>query len=399
MAESNGSRCSRSVSVVEPPTGGSVAPGWEAVRDVFVTNFQPTDRDPGDLGAGLCVIKGGDVVVDLSGGWRDRAMTEPFTADTLVNSYSVGKGISAAIALAAVSAGLIELDAPARTYWTELSLDTTLRQHLSHQVGLPALRGDVDPDLPLHWDRMCAALADTEPWWTPGTAHGYHANTAGFLVGEPIRRAAVAARFGDLLQEWFAQPFGADLYFGVPTADLARCSEMGFAGDTFGPPPGPTEFPDEYARMRHHTYFNPRTLSGMGIVETTRWREAEVPSTNLHATAAGVARVYSALLDPAGPVDAAVLAEARTAQVDGDDLILEKRSRFGLGFQLHQDDRPIGVSPSSFGHYGFGGSLGFADPDADIAVAYIINRPGDRWQMPRTKRLLAALRGVVRPDD
>ena len=117
-----------------------------------------------------------------------------------------------------------------------------------------------------------------------------------------------------------------------------------------------------------------------------------MPSTNLHTTARAVAEVYAAVLDPRGPVDAGLRREAATTQVDGDDLILEKRSRFGLGFQLHQDDRPVGVSPSSFGHYGFGGSLGFADPDTGLAVGYVLNRPGDRWQIPRTRRLLAALR-------
>lgn len=380
----------------DPPIAGRVAPGWEAVREVFVENFSPSPGDPGDLGAGLCVIAGGRTVVDLVGGWRDRARTRAFTAETLVNSYSVGKGISAAIALAAVSRGLLDLDEPAHRHWTELPQASTLREHLSHQGGLPAIRGDVESWVPMDWAAMCAALAATEPWWTPGTAHGYHTNTAGFLVGEPVRRAAGAARFGDLLQEWFAAPLDADLMFGVPDRDLARCSELGF--DPSGPLTPSREaasFDDEMARMRHHAYFHPSTVSGMGVVETDAWRQAEVPSTNLHATAPGVARVYASLLDPSGPVDPALVREAASTQVDGHDLILEKRSRFGLGFQLHQEDRPIGVSAASFGHYGFGGSIGFADPDADIAVAYVLNRPGDRWQVPRTKRLLGVLRAVT----
>ena len=161
------------------------------------------------------------------------------------------------------------------------------------------------------------------------------------------------------------------------------------------PPKTAADFPDELAQMRHHAYFNPSTVSGMGVVETREWRQATVPSTNLHATAAAVATLYQSLLDPDGPVDRAVLAEARTTQVDGPDLVLEQRSRFGLGFQLHQEERPVGVTEESFGHYGFGGSIGFADIDADIAVGYVLNRPGDRWQIPRTRRLLAALREVV----
>lgn len=379
------------------PVSGAVASGWESIRATFEENLRPSENDPGDLGAGLCVIADGKVVVDLVGGWRDREATRPFTADTLVNSYSVGKGVTAVIALIAASRGLVDLDEPVSKHWPGFRLTSTLRQHLSHQAGLPALRGHVDDDVPTDWPRMCAALADTEPWWEPGTGHGYHVNTAGFLVGEPVRLAAGASRFGDLLIDWLAGPLDADLVYGVPDHDLARCSEIEFIGGKTPMPPRatPTEFADEATRMVHHAYFNPSTVSGMSIVESRRWRQAEVPSTNLHATAKGVAKIYAAVLDPSGPVDPALAREAATTQVDGEDKVLMTRSRFGLGFQLHQDERPIGVSPSSFGHFGFGGSIGFADPDAGLAVGYVLNRPGDRWQIPRTRRLLAELREVL----
>ena len=392
------SPCSQSRWVADPPISGRVASGWESVRDVFAQNLRPSEGDPGDLGAGVCVIVDGRVVVDLVGGWRDRAMRLPFADDTLVNVYSVGKGVTSVIALAAASQGLIDLDQPVNRHWSSFPQDSTLRQHLTHQAGLPALRGEIADEVPTDWSRMCATLATTEPWWEPGTAHGYHVNTAGFLVGEPVRIAAGRERFGHLLHDWLAEPLGADLVYGVPDRDLSRCSEIEFGGAAPSrpqSPENPSTFDDELARMRHHAYFNPSTVSGMHIVETPAWRQAEVPSTNLHATARAVATVYAATLDPRGPVDPAVLAEARTTQVDGEDLILGKRSRFGLGFQLHQDDRPVGVSPESFGHFGFGGSIGFADPGVGIAAAYVLNRPGDRWQIPRTKRLLATLRDIV----
>jgi len=383
--------------VADAPVSGAVASGWETIRATFEENFRPSENDPGDLGAGLCVIAGGDVVVDLVGGWRDREMTRPFEPDTLVNSYSVGKGITAVIALMAVGRGLIDLDEPVNRHWKDFGPSTTLRQHLTHQAGLPALRGAVDDDVPTDWGRMCSALAGTEPWWEPGTGHGYHVNTAGFLVGEPVRIAAGADRFGDLLADWLAGPLHADLVYGVPNRSLDRCSDIAFTGGKTPMPSSdaPPDFADESARMIHHAYFNPSTVSGMSIVESRRWRQAEVPSTNLHATAKSIAKVYAALLDRHGPVDAALVEEATTTQVDGDDKILRTRSRFGLGFQLHQDERPIGVTPASFGHFGFGGSVGFADHDAGLAVGYILNRPGDRWQIPRTRRLLAALREMV----
>ncbi len=384
----------------EAPVFGEAAAGWEVVRDVFHDNFRKTDDDPGDLGASLCVIADGSTVVDMWGGWADRACTRPWRTDTLVNSYSVGKAVVSAVALTAVSRGLIDLDTPARTYWPELRSTATVREVMSHQAGLPALRATVSDEVVLDWHAMCAALASTEPWWEPGTAHGYHANTFGFLVGEPVRRAAAAGRFGDLLREWVADPIDADVWFGVRDVDLARCSEIDLRKGPFDPVAPDSRasarhFETDHQRMLHHAYFNPSTLSGMRVVETRRWRQAEVPSTNGHFTASGVAAVYASLLDPRGPVDQAVLTEATSMQVEGVDLVLGKVSRFGLGFQLHQDERPIGVTPASFGHFGFGGSLGFADPAAGIAVGYLINRPGDRWQIPRTRRLLAALKEAV----
>ena len=176
------------------PVEGSVAPGWEGIRDVFVENGSPSGDDPGDHGAALCVIRAGEVVVDLAGGWRDHAGQVPFARDTLVNSYSVGKALTSAVALAAVTRGLVDLDEPVRTYWPDFPSDATLRQHLAHQGGLPAVREPLTDDVALDWRRMCAALAATEPWWEPGAAHGYHTNTFGFVVGEPVRAAADAAR-------------------------------------------------------------------------------------------------------------------------------------------------------------------------------------------------------------
>jgi len=387
-------------STPDPPVGGSVALGWESIAETFRANFRPTEGDPGDLGAALCVIANGETVVDLWGGWADRARSQSWRPDTLVNSYSVGKGVTAAVALAAISKGLIDLDSPAAFHWPELVTPATIREVMSHQAGVPAIRGDAPADLPTDWSAMCAALASTEPWWQPGTGHGYHVNTFGFLVGEPVRRAAGAVRFGDLLRGWLADPIDADLWFGVSDRDLARCSEVDLGSgplDDSATGGGATveEFTSDEQLMIHHAYFNPPTLSGMGVVETRSWRQAEVPSTNGHFTAKGVAKVYASLLNPSGPVAPAVLKEAVTAQVDGPDRILGSRTRFGLGFQLHQDERPIGVTPASFGHFGYGGSVGFADPDARLAVSYLINRPGDRWQIPRTRRLLAALRQVI----
>jgi CubicO group peptidase (beta-lactamase class C family) len=132
-------------------------------------------------------------------------------------------------------------------------------------------------------------------------------------------------------------------------------------------------------------------------MNTEKWRRAAVPSTNGHATARAIAGFYAGMLDnaPHPVLSAELRREATTTHSDGHDLVLGRTTRFGLGFALHLPERPIGTSPAAFGHFGYGGSLGFADPDADVAFAYLINRPGDRWQNPRPLRLLEALRGCL----
>ena len=155
----------------------------------------------------------------------------------------------------------------------------------------------------------------------------------------------------------------------------------------------------EHDEMIWHTYFNPVDVSGIGVVNTPAWRLAEMPSTNGHATARGVSRIYAALLDSARGsrrlASVGLVAQAATAEVDGIDAILNRPSRFGLGFQLTQPTRALGPNPGSFGHFGYGGALGFADPAGDVAFAYVINRPGERWQTPRTSALVDALYQVL----
>jgi CubicO group peptidase (beta-lactamase class C family) len=384
---------------VQPPIGGTVDPDFAPLRDVFIGNFAAAEDDPGDLGASLCVIRGGEVVVDLWGGWTDKAMTTPWRWDTLLNIYSVGKAAAAVTALRLVDRGDLQLDEPLAIVWPEMTGEgreaITLRHALAHQAGLPAVRQPLPDHAIYDWDGMCGALASTRPWWTPGQAHGYHTNTFGFLVGEPVCRVG-GARFDRVLADLTTGPAGADDFFiGLPPSEHGRCAEMDvFGGDeAIDLVPRPVEG-DEASLLTHHAYFNPRTMSGMGVVDTEPWREAMVPSTNGHATARSVADFYAALLPSAGDgrlLSDALLCEATSVQADGLDRVLGRPSRFGLGFMLHQDERPIGIGPTSFGHFGYGGSLGFADPEADLAVAYLISRPGDRWQMPRTRRLLAAL--------
>jgi CubicO group peptidase (beta-lactamase class C family) len=307
--------------------------------------------------------------------------------------FSVGKGLVATCAARLNAQGRLDLDTAVAAYWPEFAAAgkdaITVRQLLSHQAGLPAVRRRLPPDAMLDWPAMTAALAEQEPWWEPGTAHGYHVNTFGFLAGEVIRRVT-GATVGQHLRTQIAGPLGADVHIGLPAAEHGRVATFIWPG----PPPGEHEPPglDSAQLMEHNSYYNPGGLSGAGVINTPRWRSAECPSTNAHGTARGVARVYAALISPADPaiVDPAALEEAITEQVYGQDLVLHRPSRFGLGFQLTQPERPIGPGQATFGHFGAGGSLGFADPENGIAFGYVMNQMGPRWQNPRTRALVDA---------
>lgn len=353
----------------------TVDPAFAAVEEAFRENFATR----GEAAAAVCVILEGRTVVDLAAGpgW------EP---DSLVNAFSVGKGLTAAVLGRAMETAGVALDDPVTRWWPELDLGLSVAQLASHQAGLPALRAP-QPELVMYdWDAMVAALAAEVPWWEPGTAHGYHTNTFGFLVGEVVRRAT-GRSVGTLLRD-LAAPLDADVYIGLPDEEHARVRPFSFPATGGGLVA--TEPADDHQLMIRNGYVNPPGLSGIGVINTPEWRRAEIPSTNGHASARGVARFYAGIL--AGEVLAAETVAALTeVRSDGPDLVLDRPSRFGAGFQLPQPERPFGTGPRAFGHFGAGGALGFADPDAGLAFGYVIAEMGPRWQNPRNRALLDAV--------
>ncbi len=366
------------------------------MRDVFEANFER-----GELGGACTVVLEGRTVVDVWGGWADAARTRAWRDDTLVNAYSVGKPLVALQVLQLVASGQVELDAPATRWWPELRAGhagATVRHVLTHRAGVPAIRRRLTNADLWEWESMTAGIADTEPWWEPGTRHTYHTNTYGFLVGEVARRVTGQTP-GQWMRERVAGPLDADLMWGVASGDLSRCAEVVWhtqsssAGEFDWE--GIRAMPEEKA-MIALGYFNPPGFSGMGVVNSREWRQAEVPSTNLHTTARGIARVYAALaaggtLDGTVVLDGDVLAEATRVQSEGWCPVLEREVSFGLGFQPTRPDRAFGPNPGSFGHYGTGGALGFADPATGLAFGYVINAVRPRWQNDRNRALVDAI--------
>ena len=364
---------------------------FAAVKQAFSDNF--TKR--GEPGAAVSIAMDGRPVVDLWAGWADIERKKRWTEDTLVNVFSVGKAVTAICVLQQVERGLLDLDAPFALQWPEFTMNgkeaITLRQVLSHRAGLPAVRNPLPDGAMLDWPVMTEALAAERPWWQPGAKHGYHVNTFGYLVGESARRAS-GKTIGALLRENIAGPLGADFHIGLPEPEHARVAEFHWPQARANKP---ETFENEFALMRWNTYWNPPGLSGAGWVNRREWRLAEIPSTNGHATARGVARIYSALAHGGAIggrriLSEEMLREAVSQHSYGTDVVLERTTRFGLGFQLAHPERRLGPNPGAFGHFGAGGSLGFCDPDAGLAFGYITCDMGPRWQNPRNQALIDA---------
>ena len=381
-----------------PDVHGHCGPRFEALRAALADILTAGS----EVGVALAVYVGTQRVVDLWAGHTDQAKTKPWRADTIVNLYSIGKAVSAVCALRLVDAGRLDLDAPVARYWPEFAqagkAHLPVRFLLTHQAALPAVAPALPAGAGLRWDVMTNALAAQAPWWSPGAHHGYHVNTQGFLIGEVIRRIT-GKTYGTYLREEVAGPAGIDFYVGFGPELDTRCADL------LPSPPSPEG--DELRRqlsvdpatltglplMRVNAYRNPPDISGTGVVNTREWRAAEVPSTNGHGNARAVARLYSALagdgtLDGIHILSPEIIRDAIREQVYAEDIVLQRPTRFGLGFQLTQPERRLGPSPRAFGHFGAGGSLGFADPDARVAFGYAMNQGRGGWQHKHVRHLI-----------
>ena len=374
---------------MDVPIDGRCAPGFGKVRDAFASNFS----ERGEVGAGVHVIVDGDVVVDLVGGWVDEDRSRPWRADTLVDMYSVGKAFLALLALQLVDDGRLALRQPIADVWPEFAAggkeQATVAHLLTHRAGVPAIREVLtDADL-FDWDRMVAALAATKAWYPPGDRLVYHTNTFGHLVGEVVHR--VSGEMPGARLRSVVEPLDADVWFGVPDGEQHRCADVIWAPQK--PIPAVTTFDglDGDLLMNALAHLNPPGYSSVGVVNTSTWRTAQIGSTSGHASASGIARIYAGLLDAGRLLSPDLLAAATRPQANGLCPILGEDVTYGFGFQPTTERRPLGPNPRSFGHFGTGGALGFADPDAGVAFGYAMNHVIPRWQSPRNRVLIEAL--------
>jgi len=335
-----------------------VAVGFESVREAFIDVVRGQDG----TGAATAIWHDGRWVADLWGGWTDSARTLPWQRDSIVMPYSVTKAFTAMAALVLVDRELLDLDDAVQRHWPQLRTPATVRELLSHQVGLVALAEPAPPELLLDWGGLCARLAAEEPLWTSGTAIGESALFYGHLVGELVRRVD-GRPLGQFLRDEVCGPNGLDFAVGLSDPELGRVVELAGVESLVVDLDGPNR-----PALLRRALLNPPGALDPDTVNGTVFRRAAIPAINGHGTARAVAGLYAALL--AGRIISPSLRdEATRAQASGVDRVMGGPERsWGLGF---------GVDDEGFGMGGIGGSVGWASTRDRYAFAFLTGTMGD----------------------
>ncbi|CAF0964068.1 unnamed protein product [Rotaria sordida] len=386
---------------------GYVAPGWNSVRSVFEQNL----AEGLDIGASLCIYHRGQCVVDLYGGWKDiQRKKEPYTSDTLQLVFSVSKGIMAAAIALCVEKGWLDYDIPVAQYWPEFAANgkqnITVSDVLSHRAGLPYVDEQLTLDDVCNWSRMTSLLAAQKPHWEPGTIHGYHAVTSGFLGGELIRRVDPHHRpFGQFVRDEIDNEF----YLGVPNdeieARIAPLIKKINTNSTILPPMNSfTEktltcngaFPIESQNMSDSVFNKPQL------------HRAEIPAANGITNARSLARIYARLIGDINEngqkkqrlISEKTLTRATTNVTpvgEPDRILFGIKSIFAMGgFHIYSDYFKA-MGTGVFGHKGLGGSCAFGYPPQKLTFAHVCNHLDFSTPTldPRTIRLLLAIENIL----
>ena len=357
--------------------------------------FQENFTRFGELGAAVSVWQHGKPILELQGGFRDAKREERWTEDTIVLFWSATKGLGSACLLHALQERGIGLDRRVAEFWPEFAQagksKITLAQLLSHRAGLSAVDEPADV---LDYGAVIAALEKQKPLWPPGSAHGYHARTFGFLIDECVRRIA-GKRVAQYWRETFAEPLRLDIWIGLPPEEQARTATI-YAAKSGGEQT-PAEFYRELATpgtLVRKTFASPAGLHSIAAMNIAENRALEIVSFSGIGSASSLAKFYGMLAN-GGEMEGrdyfkpGTIAQMTTTQASGIDCILQIPTALSAGFMKDPPEAPrriFGPSASAFGHPGAGGSNAFADPENGIGFAYVMNQT-EQSLLPNEKSL------------
>lgn len=368
-----------------PPMHGFVAPGFEPVQEEFARNF----AERGELGAACAIYHQGKKVVDLWGGYRDKRTRALWEEETLVLVFSATKGLSGLALALANSRGYFDYDAPVADYWPEFAQNgkehITIRQLCAHEAGLAVIEEPLTLQILADKDALAAILARQRPLWEPGTRHGYHAFSLGYYQSELIRRTDHQHRtLGAFFHDELAIPLGLEIFIGgsheLPAERVATVTEPGFLPKVLGMPPD-MMLSALNPRSPFIRTVNPPMRSNL-MLNSPAYRAVEIPSAGGLVQASSMARVYSvyatggAELGLSESTLAALKAPVPRPQGGWKDIFIQRGVAYSLGFLKPFEEWRFGSSFAAFGGAGSGGSFGFADPDAQVGYAYVMNRQG-----------------------
>jgi CubicO group peptidase (beta-lactamase class C family) len=359
---------------------------FSGLRDAFAASF----ADGLEHGASVAVVLNGEIVAELWGGHADAAQTKPYAADTLVNVWSCTKGVVATAVAIAVERGLLRYDEPIAKLWPAFAAHgkdkVTLGHVLSHTAGVNGFGAGFRDEMLFDWQAATALLADLSPNWEPGKRCAYHALTYGHLAGEVLRRAT-GHTVGAFIRTEIAQVMDADFHIGVSEANEPRCAEMIEGPKTY-----------EWVKTVQSSAFpqackNPAPLALWP--NDRRWRAAEIPGGNGYATALGLAKIYGDLSrQQPRLMRCDTVEDATRVRFRGMDESFAFETVWAAGFSVEDPDAyGSRASLKTIGHGGWGGSLGFGDPEARLGFAYVTNRMlgFDDGIDPRRARCVAAV--------
>jgi CubicO group peptidase (beta-lactamase class C family) len=367
----------------------------EELQNRIARLFEENFTRFGELGAAVSFWQNGKQVVDLCGGFRDARHEHPWTSDTIVLVWSATKGIGSACVLHVLQEHKIDINQSVAEFWPEFvqagKEKVTLAQLLSHQAGLCALDRRVDV---LDYGAVIRALEAQKPLWPPGTAHGYHARTFGFLLDELVRRIAGKS----LAEYWraiFGEPLKLDFWIGLPERENPRVATM-YAAKA-GTPSEPKQFyadlitPGTLARK---TFISPYGLHAVNAMNNVSVRAQPIVSFGGIGSASSLAKFYAMLANGGTWEDRQFFSQETlrlmtTTLADGIDRVFQIPTAFSVGFMKEAENARRKIfhgSRFSFGHPGAGGSHAFADPENKIAFAYVMNQM-EQSLLPNEKSL------------
>jgi CubicO group peptidase (beta-lactamase class C family) len=369
----------------------------QRLKPLFRENFEKF----GELGAAVSIWQNGKPVVDLYGGFCDARHEKPWEADTLVLIWSATKGIGSACLLHVLQEHRISIDRRVAEFWPEFAQagkeKITLSQLLSHQAGLCALDKRVDM---LDYGAVIEALELQKPLWPPGTAHGYHARTFGFLLDELVRRIA-GKTLSQYWREVFAQALGLDLWIGLPEEENPRVATVYAAKSGKPPEPKNRQSGSDFyldlvtqGTLARKTFSSPYGMKSVSGMNTPAIRAQSIVSFGGIGSASALAKFYSMLANGGKLGEQTFFSEETIAWMtttlsDGMDRVFQIPTAFSAGFMKDPRNavrRMFGPSPNAFGHPGAGGSHAFADPENRFSFAYVMNQM-EQSLLPNEKSL------------